>query len=184
MPQAKRPSPTQRVRAVLDPALGSRARLDFLLALSHELRTPVGVIVGYSSLARQGEVPTEEALDVIEHQATELAALLELTLTAANAALDEGEAWDERVRDALANSIQLKESIDSLATSVRRRRALDARGGDEVSERRDVAARAARDELAELVSVHPRSLGALPLDVVSRLLNRVERHPPATAAGA
>lgn len=152
-----------RARGILAAAMTDRSRLEFLLELSHELRTPAGVIDGYLSLARQGELRVEDALDVAAIKSRELCALLDDLLANAQRALENKE-------DAMG-SVGVKQG-----RARPRRRAFTGKVVPSAAgERRDHLARAARDALAFAVGVHPRDLGALTLSTVLRLTGELER---------
>lgn len=62
----------------------SRAKSDFLASISHEMRTPMNVILGLDTLAlKKAELPldTREQLEKIGHSARHLSALIENILT-------------------------------------------------------------------------------------------------------
>ncbi len=98
----------ERTGGVISAARTDRARLTFLLELSHELRTPAGVIAGYLALARQGEMRLEDAVDIAATKADELCALLDALLRLGQEQLDQRGGWRDRVTAAQAESERLR----------------------------------------------------------------------------
>jgi signal transduction histidine kinase len=88
-------------------ARGDRARLHFLLEISHELRTPAGIIAGYLGLARQGALPLDEAVEVAAVQAENLVALIDALLSVAEESLRSRDDWQRRARMANREAEQL-----------------------------------------------------------------------------
>jgi signal transduction histidine kinase len=154
-----------RAQGILAPAMSDPSRLEFLLELSHELRTTAGIIDGYLSLARQGELRIEDAMDVAAIKAKELVALLDELLDGAEQQLGHAE-----------SGLRSGRGTQQPRRPRMRRRVgpIQASGGAD-GERRDHLARAARDSLALAVGLHPRDLGALPLSTVLRLTGELER---------
>ncbi|MGI0019262.1 MAG: sensor histidine kinase [Nitrososphaera sp.] len=65
------------LNVILEKANAELKKLDkmkdeFISVASHELRSPIHPILGYASMARDGMIPSKEALDVIYGQATRL----------------------------------------------------------------------------------------------------------------
>jgi signal transduction histidine kinase len=88
-------------------ARGDRARLRFLLELSHELRTPAGIISGYLNLAREGAIPLDQAVEVAGAQAENLVALIDALLEVAEENLRSHDDWKRRMRIATLEAEQL-----------------------------------------------------------------------------
>lgn len=152
-------------QAILAPAGTDASRLEFLLELSHELRTPAGIIDGYLSLARQGELRIEDAVDVAAIKAKELCSLLDNLLADAQRELAHKE-----------GVLRTPMGVDQGPPVRTRRRSRPAPADcSPGNERRDHFARAARDSLASTVGVHPRDLGVLALATVLRLTRELER---------
>ena len=65
---------SERIRAVE----GSKAKSQFLFNMSHDIRTPMNAIIGYTNLAMQGEIPedTRDYLQKIETSSQHLLALI------------------------------------------------------------------------------------------------------------
>ncbi len=145
--------------------MSDQSRLEFLLELSHELRTPAGIIDGYLSLARQGELRIEDAMDVAAVKAKELCLLLDELLDGAEQQLGHAEGALPSGRGTKQpRRPRLRRAVGQVRASV---------GAD--GERRDHLTRAARDSLALAVGLHPRDLGALTLATVLRLTGELER---------
>lgn len=177
---------TGRAHDIVEQAAMDRARLEFLLALGHELRTPAGVIAGYTSLAREGEIELEEAMDVVDLKARELLALIEMILSGAEGAIEARSEWDARIQEALSHSARLRGQVEAATARARALARQHPRADSGAAgERRDQQARAARDRLAELAGVHPREVGAVSLEVALRLTAaaRRPRQRARTAAG-
>jgi signal transduction histidine kinase len=154
-----------RAQGILAPARADPSRLEFLLELSHELRTPAGIIDGYLSLARQGELRMEDALDVASIKAKELCSLLDDLLADAQRELGHRE-------DVSRPTLELSQPP---RPRVKRRGQAGQASPSPRNERRDHLARAARDSLASIVGLHPRELGVLALGTVLRLTSELER---------
>jgi signal transduction histidine kinase len=162
---------------LLAAARADRARLEFVLHLSHELRTPASVIAGYLSLARQGEIRPEEALDVADAKAQQLCALLDAMLAVAQQELETQERWRSRARQVQAESQRLRVSTEAAIGRARKAvLALESRpaiAGELMPpplDRRDAAARQAREELATRIGIHPRDVGSLSCATAAALL--------------
>ncbi len=113
----------------------SRAKDEFLSTLSHELRTPLNAIVGWSTLLRQGTLPSDraaQALETVERNALVQARLIDDMLDLAR--IEQGklvlsvgpvemvrvvDAAIEAVRPAAdAKGVRLQPVLDSHATIV------------------------------------------------------------------
>jgi K+-sensing histidine kinase KdpD len=73
-------------RAIRAREAATRMRGLFFASVSHDLKSPLNAILGFTELVRQGEVLTEdqqESLDQIERSGRELLALIETVLDAA-----------------------------------------------------------------------------------------------------
>lgn len=108
-----------RAGGVMAFARGDRVRLEFLLELGHELRTPAGIVAGYLALARQGEMPLEEAVEVAAAKADELCALLDALLRLAQEQLAERGRWGERIGMAHEESERLRAQTAAAMDSAR-----------------------------------------------------------------
>lgn len=116
--------------AVVGTARGDRARLDFLLELGHDLRTPVGVIAGYLEMAHQGEITAQAAVDATYGKAKELCALVDTLLALSEAELKTREGWRQRITDAHAQSDRLRtQSISAIDMAKRTLSRLEGAGG-------------------------------------------------------
>lgn len=89
-------------------------RLRFLSDLAHEVRTPLAIIAGYLALAREGAIPSTEALSVVEIRTAELLAAVEKVLQGAEEELVARGAFEEKSIDAVAHARRLHQLSDRL----------------------------------------------------------------------
>jgi signal transduction histidine kinase len=103
-------------RAIASKERATRMRGLFFASVSHDLKSPLNAILGFSTLIRQTEeLGTEQAesLDLIEHRGRELLALIETILDAARVEarqltlVREGVAIDDLVGEAVAKGRDL-----------------------------------------------------------------------------
>lgn len=112
------------------------ARLRFLSDLAHEVRTPLAIIAGYLALAREGAIPTTEALSVVEIRTAELLTAVEGVLRRAEDQLRERGAMEPGTVDAVTHARRVHELGDHLirrATRLQEQRRSKRRGSGEKS---------------------------------------------------